>query len=250
MQGALSPPASAAAPREGRGPKNRLQAARRIVVVLLSYLLGSLPDRLTAVAGNDRPLTRKSSCPSPFSPRLSAEPVTLAEMKSYLRVEHDDEDALIAQLLAAARRACESATRRAFIAQTWRLTRERWPRDGQIDVALAPLISVTAARIRSVDGAETAIDPARFKVVAGAAPGLILARRPLPAPAVDAMVELDIAAGYGSEPSAVPGDLIEAVRRLAAQFYESRGIAQESAKEPSLPADVAALLAPHRVVSL
>jgi uncharacterized phiE125 gp8 family phage protein len=180
----------------------------------------------------------------------AAEPVTLAEMKAYLRVEHDDEDAAIAQLISAARRACESAMRRAFIAQTWRLTRERWPRDGQIDVPLAPLVSVTAARIRGADGGETAIDAARFKVVAGAAPGLILARRPLPAPAVDSTVELDIVAGYGADASAVPADLIEAVRRLAAQFYETRGLTAAPVREPGLPADVAALLAPHRVVSL
>lgn len=176
----------------------------------------------------------------------SAEPVTLAEMKAYLRVEHDDEDALIAQLITAARRACEGSTRRAFLAQSWRLTRGRWPRDGQIDVPLAPLVSVTAAFIRTADGGETTIDPARFRVVAGAAPGLILARRPLPAPAVDSTIELDIAAGYGEDASAVPADLVEAVRRLAAQLYESRGVT----KDPSLPADVAALLAPHRVVSL
>jgi uncharacterized phiE125 gp8 family phage protein len=175
-----------------------------------------------------------------------AEPVTLAGMKAYLRIEHDDEDALIAQLITAARRTCESATRRAFLTQSWRLTRERWPRDGQIDVPLAPLASVTAARIRGVDDGETTIDPARFKVVAGAAPGLILARRSLPAPMAGSTIEIDIVAGYGSDASAVPADLIEAVRRLAAQFFETRGVA----REPALPAEIAALLAPHRVVSL
>lgn len=178
----------------------------------------------------------------------AAEPLTLAAMKAYLRVEHDDEDELISGLIAAARRACEAATRRVFIAQTWRLTRLRWPRDGQIDVPLAPLMSVVAARIRSAEGGESAIDAARFRVVAGAAPGLILARPPLPPPAAGGAIELDIAIGYGVDAAAVPADLIEVVRRLAAHFYDSRGLPADGAA--ALPADVAALLAPHRVVSL
>jgi uncharacterized phiE125 gp8 family phage protein len=178
----------------------------------------------------------------------AAEPVTLAAMKTYLRVEHDDEDELILGLIAAARRACEAATRRAFIAQTWRLTRARWPRDGQIDVALAPLIAVVAARLRSADGGESAIDAARFRVVAGAAPGLILVRSPLPAPAAGGAIEIDITIGYGMEAAAVPADLVEAVRRLAAHFYDSRGLPADGAA--ALPSDVAVLLAPHRVVSL
>ncbi|BAR99946.1 gene transfer agent protein [Blastochloris viridis] len=170
--------------------------------------------------------------------------MTLAEMKTYLRVEHDDEDELIGRLIAAARQACESATRRAFLTQSWRLTRARWPHSGQIDVPLAPLAAVTAARIRNADGAETEVDPARFKVVAGAAPGLILARRPLPAPA-GGTVELDLVAGYGDSAASVPADLVEAVRRLAARLYDSRGL-----DAAAMPADVAALLQPHRVVAL
>ena len=61
-------------------------------------------------------------------------------------------------------------------------------------------------------------------------------------------IEIDITIGYGMEAAAVPADLIEAVRRLAAHFYDSRGLPANGAA--ALPSDVAALLAPHRVVSL
>ena len=176
----------------------------------------------------------------------ASEPVSLAELKSYLRVEHADEDALIERLIVAARAACEARTRRAFLAQTWRLTRPHWPRDGQIDVPLAPLATVAAARSVAADGSATALDVARFTLLAGAAPGLVLVRPPLPAPEVGGHVELDLVAGYGTEAADVPADLAEAVRRLAALYYEHRGASGAA----DMPADIAGLLAAHRVVSL
>ena len=48
----------------------------------------------------------------------AAEPWTVAEAKAFLRVEHDDDDAIIASLIAAARGQIEALTRRALMTQT------------------------------------------------------------------------------------------------------------------------------------
>ena len=48
----------------------------------------------------------------------AVEPVTLAEAKSYLRVQHDDDDDVIAALIAGARVHVEAQTRRALITQS------------------------------------------------------------------------------------------------------------------------------------
>ena len=61
----------------------------------------------------------------------AVEPVTLAEAKAYLRVEHDDDDDVIAALIAGARIHVEAQTRRALITQSWRLVRDAWPADGR-----------------------------------------------------------------------------------------------------------------------
>ena len=53
--------------------------------------------------------------------------MTLAEAKAYLRVEHDDDDDVIAALIAGARVHVEAQTRRALITQSWRLIRDAWP---------------------------------------------------------------------------------------------------------------------------
>ena len=63
------------------------------------------------------------------------------------RVEHDDDDDVIAALIAGARSHVEAQTRRALITQTWRLIRDAWPRDGRIEVVPAPLAEITAARV-------------------------------------------------------------------------------------------------------
>ena len=45
----------------------------------------------------------------------AAEPITLAAAKQFLRVEHGDDDDVIAALIAAARIHVEAATRRALV---------------------------------------------------------------------------------------------------------------------------------------
>ena len=86
-----------------------------------------------------------------------AEPLTLREAKLHLRVDVDDENDLINDLIAAARQTCEQITHRAFITQTWDLNLDGFPwgwsnvvqtpalgADGAIWVPLAPLQSVTS----------------------------------------------------------------------------------------------------------
>ena len=55
------------------------------------------------------------------------EPLTLAETKQHLRVDHNEDDALISTLIASACQAAESRTGRVLIAQKWRATLETWP---------------------------------------------------------------------------------------------------------------------------
>ena len=57
----------------------------------------------------------------------TVEPISLAEAKQHLRFESTVEDALISALIVAARKHCETATRRAFVTQTLRLTRDTFP---------------------------------------------------------------------------------------------------------------------------
>lgn len=50
------------------------------------------------------------------------EPLTLAEVKAWAKIDHTDEDALLATLITAAVDSAQEYTRRSFLTQTWRLT--------------------------------------------------------------------------------------------------------------------------------
>lgn len=94
----------------------------------------------------------------------ATEPWTVADAKSFLRVETDDDDVLIAGLIASVRGQVEALTRRDLITQTCRLVLDGWPRDGRIAPRLAPLRVVMAARVYDAARNAVAIDVERFVV--------------------------------------------------------------------------------------
>lgn len=179
----------------------------------------------------------------------AAEPLSLADAKTFLRVEHGDDDAIIASLVAAARNHVEALTRCALITQTWRLVLDRWPDGGRIVPRIGPLRSLTAVRVFNAAGDASEIDPEIFviDVAAGAlaAPAWSL---PLPGRSV-AGIELDIEVGYGAAGD-VPQRLLQAIRMMVVHWYENRGLIAIGGSVAMMPASVNAMIASHRVLSL
>lgn len=180
----------------------------------------------------------------------AVEPVALAEMKAWLRVEHGDEDALIGVLIAGSRIHVEAQTQRALITQGWRLGFDAWPRDGRIAVTPAPLKALTAARVFDADGTAHAVDTQNFVPDVGASV-LAFASWALPVPGRRvAGIELDVSVGYGDAASEVPEPLRQAIRLLTAHWYEHRGLVADGGQGMPLPATVNALIASYRMLSL
>lgn len=179
-----------------------------------------------------------------------AEPLTLAEAKAWLRVEHDDDDAVIGVLITSARSLVEQETRRALITQSWRVVRDAWPAGGRIEVSPAPVRQVVAARVYDSAGVAQAVDATLFTLATGGAPGVLgflPGSLPWPGRAV-AGIEVDIETGYGADGSAVPEPLRQAIRLLVAHGYENRGgMPGDNAR---MPATAAALIAAYRVLTL
>ena len=74
-----------------------------------------------------------------------AYPVTLAEAKAHLRVDHNDEDALITTFLAASTDFCEAFLGRALMPQTWELVLDQFPTN-EIKLPKPPLIEVLSVQ--------------------------------------------------------------------------------------------------------
>jgi uncharacterized phiE125 gp8 family phage protein len=178
----------------------------------------------------------------------AGEPLSLADAKNYLRVQHDADDTLIASMISAARMQVESRTRRALMTQTWRVVLDRWPSSGTIASPVSPLREVIAARVRDEAGEPQELDTDIFISNTASSPGLVAfdtGRVIHPVQDV-AGIEIDIEAGYGAA-SDVPAPLVQAIRLLLARAYEYRG---QGERDDAMPEGIAGLLAPYRVVSL
>jgi uncharacterized phiE125 gp8 family phage protein len=181
----------------------------------------------------------------------AVEPIALADMKAFLRVETADDDDVITALIAGSRIHVEAQTRRALITQSWRLSRDSWPEDGRLKVLPAPLQTLAAARVYDENNTTHAIDTQSFVLDLGAS-ALAFAPWALPMPGrLVAGIELDVTVGYGDAAGDVPEPLKQAIRLLVAHWYENRGLVATGATQiAALPQTVAALLAPYRVLSL
>jgi len=178
----------------------------------------------------------------------ATEPVSLADMKTYLRVVDEADDDLIASLIEASRTAVETATGRLLIRQTWRIVLDAWPECRILRVPLAPFAWLAAARVADATGTMVDVPPGSFVVDSLSEPGRIAAGPKVPVPGIaTAGIELDVVVGYGIAPEAVPMPLRQAVRQLAAGFYERRG---DEVNAATLPAEIAALIAPYRRMRL
>lgn len=168
------------------------------------------------------------------------EPVTLAQAKAWLKVETDDEDALIAALIPAARARCEWHTGRAFVTQGWTLWLDRV--GACVELPLPPLIDVVSVTLYGADDAAQVLADDQYRVDVPGGRLLLTAAlagfRPRDAAAIA------FTCGYGNAAD-VPGPIASAILLLVAQLYEHRGD-----NAAPMPDQALALLAPYRVMKL
>lgn len=178
-----------------------------------------------------------------------AEPVPLAEAKAHLRVGHTDEDALIAALIASARRVVEARTGLLLMAQVWTVFRDGWPADGVIGLPLWPVRVVEELAVFGEDDQKAPIDPAHYVVDLASRPARIMLRSSRqwqpPGRRMNG-IGIRLQAGYGTAVENVPSPLRQAVLMAVAHWYSHRG----DETPPPLPPSLAAVLALYRAVRL
>ena len=171
--------------------------------------------------------------------------VTLDLAKSYLRIGHAGEDALVGDLVAAATARLEAASGLSLVSRTLSRRLRDWPATlAGKGFILRPKPAAQLVRVDLVDAQGAAEDiTSRFQLQGGR-----LVVRPwsvAPAIAPDAYADVVFVTGYGGQ-SDVPDDLQLAVLRLTALAYrEGR---TDLSGEMGLPRDVADIVAARREV--
>lgn len=175
------------------------------------------------------------------------EPVTLAEVRQFLRLADNSEDALLTSLIKAARETLEAQTGLVLINQTFRFYVDGWPARGLIKLGKYPVRSIVSITAYRENGEPVFIAEHDLHLEAAARPArLHIASRIGEADSLD----IDFIAGFGETGADVPDALRHAILTLVAHWYEFRGVYGAAQQPVSYPAAFERAIGLWRKVSL
>lgn len=194
------------------------------------------------------------------------EPVTLADVKAFLRIESSEEDDLLKHLIKTARLAVEAFTARSLIHQTWRftvnagfcmtksdngfLTGNHRRHDQGIELPRSPFVELLSCPkliepYRQCELKDYRLDTAGrvAKLYFGKTLSLEASR--------NSMIQIDFKAGYGLHYKDIPESLQHGILMMVAELFEKRVSSNDNQAVP-LPLCNAAiqLIQPYRVQRL
>jgi uncharacterized phiE125 gp8 family phage protein len=174
----------------------------------------------------------------------SADPITLADAKLHLQVDHSADDALITRLITVAREHCEAFTGRVLGTQTFAQTQEDFSL--WCPIFAAPLVSVESITYVDGNGVTQTWNAAEYRVIKRAnAYGSIEPAYGFAYPAVrcqsDAVV-ISFTAGEAASASLIAGMLL-----LIGHLYANREAVVIDKSAVTLPLAVESLWTPYRI---
>jgi len=187
------------------------------------------------------------------------QPVTLAEAKLHLRVDHNDEDALIENLIRAATEHLDGWTGvlgRCLVEQIWRQDHDRFAR--QMIIPLGPVMAVQSITWRDLAGQLSTVPSGSYDLRIDEAGNAVVrfdADYVFPTNLHESRaIAITFKVGHITNPgppasSTVPDPLKVAILLLVGHWYQNRE-ATSSAGMASLPFAVEALIAPYRRMQL
>ncbi len=176
----------------------------------------------------------------------SVEPVTLAEVKLFARVDITDDDALLTSLITAARRRVEVELRQSLITQTFDFYIDGFPASlgtytalmravGGVPTRLAigpiavnlhrpPIQSITSVTYYDCANILQTLDPTTYRLKGGIPAKLDPVYGtvwPIAQPTIDSVI-IRCVAGYGDTSSSISENIKLGIKVLATQWYENR----------------------------
>jgi uncharacterized phiE125 gp8 family phage protein len=186
------------------------------------------------------------------------EPISVAELKTYLRLDGVSEEALLAGLITTARLQIEAALSFALITQSWSWTFDKWPQRASVELPMAPVQSITSVTVTG-PGSVVTVPSSAYILDGSAVPARLISPTKWAQSGTSPLgVEIKFVAGFGAQPADVPAPLRLALLQLAAHWYGRRdadgacatAVASGQPTQGPLPPSIDALLQPYRRVRL
>jgi len=178
----------------------------------------------------------------------SEEPLTLAELKTHLRVDTTDDDTYISGLGQSAREWCEGFCNRQFVTATWDWSIDRF--QNELLLPKPELQSVGSIKYIDSDGATQTVSSSIYDVDIDQQPGRVRLAYGKSWPddrrATPNCVIIRFDAGYGGA-SAVPETIKAAMKLLVGHLYEHREAVTLGHLSRSLQYGLERLLYPYKM---
>lgn len=182
----------------------------------------------------------------------AVEPISLADVKTHARIDHDDDDTYVNGLIDAAIARVDGFSGilgRCLITQTWTQTYPNWGSGLRLPF---PDVQSVAITYRDGDDAVQTLSASHYELIEDMRGGLIVYRDAFSTPSLNddrmAPVSIDITAGYGDATEDVPMAIRHALYLLVSHWYEHREtVAKDQMHE--VPEAAHALLAPYRRIA-
>jgi hypothetical protein len=197
------------------------------------------------------------------------DPITVDEVKSAGRIDHETEDGLLAMYVTAATEACEKYLGRALISQTWTLYYDEWPNNDEpwwdgvrvasqnvlssqadvIELPYGPLLSVTSISTFNTSDTETAVSTDVYGVSTGIASRVYLKDGQVWPSATRTRdgVKIVYVAGYGTDFNDVPMAIRQGIIQLCVHWYENRE-ATVDVNVNKVPNMIRKIWSPHKAI--
>jgi uncharacterized phiE125 gp8 family phage protein len=175
-------------------------------------------------------------------------------MKTHLRLDHNDHNDMLVNLIQASREHLEKITGRAFVQQTRGALYKDWPSNEQFVIPYPPLQSVSSIQYTDTDGDTTTWGSSNYEVVTDSEPGLVVLAygETWPSATLHQLrypIEIQFVCGY--ESSGSPADyrtnVPEAIKNALKLDVELRYDRPPEAYARMVEERIASILAPYKV---
>jgi len=176
------------------------------------------------------------------------QPVSLDDLKAFLRVDHTDEDDTVRGILESATRFVEDFTKRKLVTTVYNGFLNAFPEGEVIEFPMPPLASVASIKYIDTSGVQQTWDAANYVVDTAPDRGIVYPDYNITYPSIRTQrkaVEIQFTAGYGS-PDSVPEGLKQAIKILSSTLYENREAHVVGLNVMEIPFSAKALLRPFQ----